>query len=109
MTDPRAAAVEAAAGRIFLLRAPNRNVESRTLAKAAITAYESRMAEAGWVMVPREATDEMADAGRRAGIPAVLIDSISGRERMELKARYAAMVRAAMLGRDDPPRADGEG
>lgn len=40
---------------------PIRNVDQ---ARAAVTAYLTSMQEQGWVMVPREATDNMVDAAR---------------------------------------------
>ena len=91
--------MKAAAGRIFLLRAPNRNVESRTLAKAAITAYLARMAEAGWVMA------EVPDECTVGDILAVDADDVHSAFKRGFRAGYNA-CRAAMLGRDDPPRAD---
>ena len=41
------------------------NRRERTVAEAAIRAYLAAMAEAGWKMVPREATEEMVEAAWR--------------------------------------------
>ena len=49
----------------------------------------------GWMLVPVSATDEMLTSGIEAAIPAVWIDSISAQAKMNLSARYAAMLRAA--------------
>lgn len=40
-----------------------------------------------------EPSDAAMEAGRLAPVPAVHIDSISGRERMVLKAQYRAIIR----------------
>lgn len=49
----------------------------------------------GWRLVPVEATEGMLVAGISAAIPAVWIDSISGQAKMNLNARYVAMLSAA--------------
>lgn len=48
----------------------------------------------GWKLVPVEATEGMLVAGISAAIPAVWIDSISGQAKMNLNARYRAMLSA---------------
>ena len=58
--------------------------------------FASRLAPPdGWILVPVSATDEMLTSGIEAAIPAVWIDSISEQAKMNLSARYNAMLRAA--------------
>lgn len=51
--------------------------------------------DAMWVIVPREPTDAMAAAANSAPIPAVLLDSISGMNRLVFAARWRAAISAA--------------
>lgn len=46
------------------------------------------------VSIPLEPTEAMMNAAMNAPIPAVHIDSISGRWKMEFKARFKAALRA---------------
>lgn len=48
-----------------------------------------------WVLVPRQPTETMKDAGRNAPIPLLLLDSISENERLRASAIYKAMLTAA--------------
>lgn len=61
-------------------------------AQVTITAYLASMQEQGWVMVPREATDDMVDAARHFLEPQT--------ERIG-RACYRAMIDAAMLAAKD--------
>ena len=45
--------------------------------------------------VPIEPTQEMLDAARIAPIPAVMLDSMSGREDLTMRAKWAAMLGVA--------------
>jgi hypothetical protein len=65
--------------------------EGETSGDAIIAALTA----AGYAVVPIVPTPEMLAAARNAGMPAVLIDSYSGRQNLELSTRYAAMITAA--------------
>ena len=48
-----------------------------------------------WKTVPVEPTSEMLAAARNAPIPAVMLDSISGRMDLELSSKWSAMLAAS--------------
>lgn len=49
----------------------------------------------GYVLVPLEPTQDMLDAARVAPLPAVLLDSITARQNLQLRVQWQAMLAAA--------------
>ena len=76
-------------GTIGILTAEHWQI-NKDLARAAIAAHESALAEAGYVIVPREPTGEMIAAGNASGIKASV--------RTVTSDVWRAMVEAAVGG-----------
>lgn len=70
----------------------------RTCMAAADRIAELEAEREGKVLVPREPTEAMLEAGIHAPMPAVLLDSINGQAKLRLKAKYKTMLKAAEAG-----------
>lgn len=95
--EARAKAVEAAEDAFYVavgLECASRSVAGKAAFGAAITAYLAAMAKAGWVMVPREPTQDMMRAGQAAQRDTPLSMRATFASSRDC---YRAMIRAAML------------
>ena len=77
---------------------PDENIYEHRPTQARWEAWQAAKAQAvpeGFVLVPKEPTEEMLDATINLPIPAVYMDSISGQRKLEATAYYKAMINKA--------------